>query len=302
MDMGLFSNPLGYAGYPANSQTAQKVNSTVRSATPAEALAGVLNDVYISPATYTGSGSELGPRTLHGVILGEGPTNALGATAAGTTGQVLTATTSANPAFAAIGTNSGLTAHGVLLAEGTSAFAATSAGSVGQVLTAANAADPVFAAIGTNSGLTTHGVVIAEGTGAFVSSIQGVTGTVFAGVTSNDPTFVPITELNVVDDTGSSQSMAYSTTYIADNATGVTYTLPTLAPQGTQINIIGNGAGGWVISQNASQNIKMNNLTTTTGTGGSMSSTNRYNCVNLICTVANTTWVVRSFSGTFTFV
>ncbi len=53
--MGLFTNPLGYAGYPANTTTAQVLNSTVRAATAAEAAAGVLNDVYISPATEASS-------------------------------------------------------------------------------------------------------------------------------------------------------------------------------------------------------------------------------------------------------
>lgn len=50
--MGLFTNPLGYAGYPPGaSAPATVVNSTVRAATAAEAAAGTLTDVYISPAT-----------------------------------------------------------------------------------------------------------------------------------------------------------------------------------------------------------------------------------------------------------
>jgi hypothetical protein len=54
--MGLFTNPLGYAGYPPGaSAPANVVNSTVRAATAAEAAAGTLNDVYISPATESSS-------------------------------------------------------------------------------------------------------------------------------------------------------------------------------------------------------------------------------------------------------
>ena len=49
--MGLFSNPLGHAGYPPNPQTCTVVNSTVRAATAVEVAAGLLNDVYVSPAT-----------------------------------------------------------------------------------------------------------------------------------------------------------------------------------------------------------------------------------------------------------
>ncbi len=54
--MGLFTNPLGYAGYPPDPTTAQVVNTTVRSATQTEADAGVLNNVYISPKTLAGPG------------------------------------------------------------------------------------------------------------------------------------------------------------------------------------------------------------------------------------------------------
>lgn len=50
--MGLFTNPLGYAGYPPGvTASAEVVNSTVRAATTAEVQAGTLNDVYVSPAT-----------------------------------------------------------------------------------------------------------------------------------------------------------------------------------------------------------------------------------------------------------
>lgn len=52
--MGLFTNPLSYAGYPPNvTGTPSTQNSTVRAATTAEAEAGVLNYVYISPATMS---------------------------------------------------------------------------------------------------------------------------------------------------------------------------------------------------------------------------------------------------------
>jgi hypothetical protein len=50
-----------------------------------------------------------------------------------------------SPTFASIGTDSGLTNHGVVLAQGTGAFVATSPGSAGQVLTSNGASsDPSF--------------------------------------------------------------------------------------------------------------------------------------------------------------
>lgn len=105
-----------------------------------------------------------------------------------------------------------------------------------------------------------------------------------------------------VDVTGTSQSMSVNTGYIADNAGLVTITLPTTAAQGTVQRVAGNGAGGWRIAQNASQNIKIGNQTTTTGTGGSLSSTNQYDQLELLCTVANTTWVAMSGWGNITVV
>jgi hypothetical protein len=56
--MGLFTNPVGYAGYPPNATApSQRVNSTVRAATLAEAQAGVRTDCYISPGTAAASTS-----------------------------------------------------------------------------------------------------------------------------------------------------------------------------------------------------------------------------------------------------
>lgn len=112
----------------------------------------------------------------------------------------------------------------------------------------------------------------ASGTVAFLSDITG------GG----------ITWANV---TGTSQAMAINTGYIANNAGLVTMTLPSTAAVGTVLAVAGNGAGGWSIAQNASQNIQIGNVSSTVGTGGSVASTNRYDSLNLVCTVANTTWV-----------
>lgn len=50
--MGLFSNPLGHAGYPPNvTGTPETQPSAVRAATLAEAEVGVLDNCYISPLT-----------------------------------------------------------------------------------------------------------------------------------------------------------------------------------------------------------------------------------------------------------
>ncbi len=171
-----------------------------------------------------------------------------------------------------------LTAHGILLGQGTGNFTALLLGA-GQLAVGTTAGDPVAATLtaGTN-------IAITSATGAITINATGTA------------------SFTWVDVTGTTQAIAVNTGYIADNAGLVTMTLPTTAAQGTTISIAGNGAGGWIIAQNASQNIKFGNQTTTTGAGGSLASTNRYDQVDFLCTVANTTFVVRHVLGNLTFV
>lgn len=156
-------------------------------------IKGTANQVTVAGSANTETISLIGPYTpatytAHGVLVGEG-TSSIVALTVGTNGQVLTGATGADPAFAALGTNSGLTAHGVLLGEGNSAIVAAAVGTSGQVLTGNTAADPAFAAIGTNSALTAHGVLLAEGTGPFVATTAGTTGQVLISATGADPAF-----------------------------------------------------------------------------------------------------------------
>lgn len=94
------------------------------------------------------------------------------------------------------------------------------------------------------------------------------------------------------DVVGTTQSMAIDRGYTANNAGLVTLTLPATAAYGTAISIIGKGAGGWLIAQNAGQSIRLGTSTTTIGVGGSLASTNPSDSINLICTTADTVWTV----------
>lgn len=92
--------------------------------------------------------------------------------------------------------------------------------------------------------------------------------------------------------TGTSQAMSADTGYIANNAGLVTLTLPTTAAVGQTSIVIGKGAGGWSIAQGVGQNIQFGSVSTTVGVGGSLSSTNRFDSIQLVCTTANTTFTV----------
>lgn len=232
----------------------------------------------LNPIQVALGGTGAATLTAHGVLVGEG-TSAVTALSAATTGQVLIGSTGADPAFGSIGVNSGLTVHGVLLAENNSAFVATTAGTNGQVFLGSTGADPVFAT------LTSSDSSVTFTTGAGTLSIQVAN---------------PIGPWT--DVTGTSVTLAANNSYILDNAGLVTATLPTTATVGNTFTIVGKGTGGWKIAQNASQLIHFGTTTTTTGTGGSLASTQTFDCITLVCTVTNTTFTAYTSVGNITVV
>jgi hypothetical protein len=85
-----------------------------------------------------------------------------------------------------------------------------------------------------------------------------------------------------VNQNTSSATLAPNTRYITNNgASLVTYTLATSPAIGDTYFIVGGSSGGWSIAQNVSQQINYGNVSTTAGTGGSLSSSNQNNCVTI---------------------
>ena len=103
--------------------------------------------------------------------------------------------------------------------------------------------------------------------------------------------------INWIEITGTSSSTSPEEGYISNNAGLVTFTLPATIAFGETIRIGGKGAGGWSIAQNAGQTINFGISSTTTGVGGSLSSTNIFDAVELICVTANTQFIVLSSIG-----
>lgn len=98
--------------------------------------------------------------------------------------------------------------------------------------------------------------------------------------------------------TGTSQAMSAENGYISNNASLVTLTLPVTAAVGDEVEVIGLGAGGWLIAQNAGQLIHLGSSTTTTGVGGSLASTNANDRIIITCIVANTTFSAYATGNT----
>lgn len=89
--------------------------------------------------------------------------------------------------------------------------------------------------------------------------------------------------------------------YICNKVGLLTLTLPTTAAVGEIFRVTGiNTALGWTVAQNAGQQIHIDNLSTTAGVGGSISSSAVRDSVELVCVVADTEWNATSFVGTIT--
>lgn len=143
--------------------------------------------------------------------------------------------------------------------------------------------------IGTTSSAPAAATLTA-GTGISISSVTGSITISSTAVTAN-----------WVNQTSTSVTMAVNTSYLANNAALVTLTLPTTCAQGTEFAVAGVGAGGWKIAQAASQQINFGNVTTTSGTGGFLASSNQFDVVYLVCTTANTQFSVLSTIGNITY-
>lgn len=149
-----------------------------------------------------------------------------------------------------------------------------------------------------------HGVVVFEGL-AQISIDPGLSGNV---LTSNGPLLPPSFQASSpafswIDQTMTPVAMVVNTGYIMnDGATLITATLPATAVVGSTIRIAGNASGLWTIAQNAGQTIHFGSVNTTTGVTGSLSSSSTYDTIELLCTVANTDFVVLSSVGNLSYV
>ncbi len=149
----------------------------------------------------------------------------------------------------------------------------------GQVLIGSTGVSPVAATLTAGAGVT-----IANAAGSITISATG------GGLT-----------WTVV--TASTQAMAVNSGYIANYSGTCVMTLPATAAVGTIQAVTGmNTATGWQIAQNAGQQIFFGTASTTSGTGGSLTSTNIRDTVYLVCIVANTTWNVVDSIGNITVV
>lgn len=82
----------------------------------------------------------------------------------------------------------------------------------------------------------------------------------------------------------------------------LTLGLPAVSVLGDTLIVSLDGATSWQITQAAGQQIRLGSSTTTLGAGGSLTSTAQGDTIEIVCRVANTTWVVVDVIGNITVV
>jgi hypothetical protein len=100
------------------------------------------------------------------------------------------------------------------------------------------------------------------------------------------------------DVSGTTQAAVVNNGYIISNAGQTTVTLPATAVEGSVFGIVGKGAAGWILQANTGQTIHFGNAATSSA--GSLTSTNLYDSVQIVCVTANTTFTVLCAVGNLT--
>lgn len=146
----------------------------------------------------------------------------------------------------------------------------------GQLLIGSTGADPSAAAITAGSGIS-----VTNGAGAIQLDATG------GGMTWSVKTLAT--------------NMAVNNGYGSNGAGAVAFTLPAVSAVGDTVAIQGM-QGSWNVVQGAGQQIHIGSSTSSLGAGGSISSTNAFDAIELVCLVANTIWYAKPPQGNITIV
>jgi hypothetical protein len=259
----------------SNASTSQK--GVVALATNAEAIAGTDTAKAVTSDDLK---AKLGSQTLNALPYGGGTTAAVNWLAAATNGQIPIGSTGNPPVLGTITQP----AAGVTVTNGTGTI----------TLALANDLAAVEGLSGT--GLATRTATdtwttrtLTAGSGVTISNGDGVSGNPVISAAGGGFTWTVVS--------GTTQTAVASNGYFTNNAGVVTVTLPAVSAVGDMVYVVGMGAGGWKVAlPNAGSVIHFGNLDSTTGTGGYIASTHKYDAVLLVCQVANADWIVPGIS------
>ena len=84
------------------------------------------------------------------------------------------------------------------------------------------------------------------------------------------------------------QTVEVNSLYIPTNTLLTTFQLPVMCVPGNRVTVAGQGVGGWIILTGAGQTIQIADVGATATT--SVASSSRYDSIELVCVLENTTW------------
>lgn len=191
------------------------------------------------------------------------------------------------------------TAYAVVVGGTTTTAAEQSCatGSAGQVLqSAGSSAVPTYSTptYPSTSG-TARKKLVSDGTNNVYSTetwaVPGTSGNVLTSDGTNWTSAAPA-PMAVSNIAGTTQTAAVNTIYVVGNASQTTITLPGTAALGSIVEVIGKGAGGWILTANTGQTINIGELASSTA--GTVTSAAKNNTLKVMCVTADTTWTMMS--------
>lgn len=248
-------------------------------ATDAESIAGTDTTRTIVPSALA---AKLGTQTTNALTYGGGTAAALNWLAVATNGQIPIGSAGNPPVLASLtAPAAGLTITG---GAGSITFALADDLAAVEGLATAGLATRTAANTWTTRTIT-------AGNGITVTNGDGVSGNPTIASTGGGIAWTEVTTAAL--------AVAVDNGYVMNRATLITATLPVTSVFGTVIRFCGKGAGLYTIAQNAGQSINLAGSTSTVGVGGSVAASAQFDCIELVCTVADTTWTVLSTVGNF---
>ena len=100
------------------------------------------------------------------------------------------------------------------------------------------------------------------------------------------------------DVAGTTQTAVINNGYVISNAAQTTITLPTTCAEGSVFAIAGKGAAGWILKMAAGQTCHIGS--SASSVAGTITSTNQYDSLTIVCVTANTTFVAIAGWGNLT--
>ncbi len=160
-----------------------------------------------------------------------------------------------------------------------------------QIITLANALPVGSGGLGITTTPTNGQIPIGNGTNYVAAALTAGTGisiTNGSGSISIATTSFALAWSNVA---GTTQAAAINSGYVIGNAAQTTVTLPATAALGSIVAVQGKGAGGWILTANGGQTIQVGS--SATSAGGTVTSANQWDAIEVVCVTADTTWAMR---------